>query len=68
MSYNSLIYACGRKGDAATAERWLQEAERRGLAPRVTTYTAVVDACAKSGDVERAEKWMEKMKDTQSGS
>ena len=33
-------------GDAASAERWLREAEQRGLSPRVTTYTAVVDACA----------------------
>lgn len=33
-------------GDAASAERWLAEAEQRGLSPRVTTYTAVVDACA----------------------
>ena len=31
VSYNSLIYACGKKGQAATAERWVTEMEERGI-------------------------------------
>ena len=55
VSYNSLIYACGRCGDVEGAGRWVTELEARGLVPRVTTYTAVVDACAKVGDAGFAE-------------
>ena len=36
VSYNSLIYACGKKGQSAQAEAWIEEMEARGIEARVT--------------------------------
>ena len=59
MSYNSLIHACGVKGNIQAAEGWLEDMLQRQLPASVTTFASLIDACAKAGDLERAEKWMQ---------
>ena len=62
MSYNSLIHACGVKGNIQAAEGWLEDMLQRQLPASVTTFASLIDACAKAGDLERAEKWMQDLR------
>lgn len=59
MSYNSLIHACGVKGNILAAEGWLEDMLKHDLPVSVTTFASLIDACAKAGNLEKAEKWME---------
>ena len=62
MSYNSLIHACGVKGNILAAEGWLEDMLKHDLSVSVTTFASLIDACAKAGNLEKAEKWMEDLK------
>lgn len=62
VSYNSLIHACGVKGNILAAEGWLEDMLKHDLSVSVTTFASLIDACAKAGNLEKAEKWMEDLK------
>lgn len=62
VSYNSLIHACGVKGNILAAEGWLEDMLKHDLPVSVTTFASLIDACAKAGNLEKAEKWMEELK------
>eukprot|EP00438_Fugacium_kawagutii_P006692 Skav219104 [mRNA] locus=scaffold1574:217618:220681:- [translate_table: standard] len=67
VSYNSLIHACGVKGNIQAAEGWLEdmlkrkldasEMLQRGIEPNVVSFGAVIHACANAGNLQRAEYW-----------
>lgn len=61
VSYNSLIHACGVKGNIQAAEGWLEDMLKRKLDASVTTFASLIDACAKAGDLDKAEKWMQEI-------
>ena len=61
VTYNSVINACARCGDAKRAEHWFQKMVAQGVQPGVLTFNSLVNACAKALDVDRAEKWLKEM-------
>jgi len=61
VSYNSVINAWAKKGDATGAERLVVLMCRKEVEPDVVTLGVAVHACAKAGDMARAEAIFEKI-------
>lgn len=62
LSYNSLIKACARRGDAQQAEKVLNHMLKEGHTVSVSTYNSMIHACTQNGDIDRAEHFVRLMK------
>ncbi len=53
-TYNTIINACNRSGQAGAALKVYQRMLADGAQPTATTYTALISAYGKTGQVPRA--------------
>lgn len=53
-TYNTIITACSRSGQAETAMQLYDRMISAGIKPSATTYTALISAHGKLGQVDKA--------------
>lgn len=61
LSYNTIIKACARRGDAEQAEKVLKHMLEEGHVCSLSTYNAMIHACTQTGDIARAERYFRLM-------
>eukprot|EP00400_MALV-I_sp_L67-5_P000008 gene8-109_t len=59
ITFNSVIDACGKRGDLETAEKVMLKLHERGLKANTITYNAMIHACQK--EPLKAEFWFSQM-------
>eukprot|EP00913_Durusdinium_trenchii_P025793 g24207.t1 len=64
-TFNSMMLAAAKKGDAAAAEIWYARAQSAGCIPDQVTYQALINAASKNGDLAAAERWLRQATDAQ---
>merc|ERR1719329_491049 len=61
FSYNLVIQAIARRGDAARAAQWMTEALTKGIAGNPGSYSGIVHAYLKAHLVDEADSWLSHM-------
>ena len=59
VTFNTIISAACRAGDASAAESWFQRCEAAGLQPNIKTFNILMNAAAKENDLNATEHWFQ---------
>ena len=61
ISYNSVIDACARAGNATRSKGWFNCMENDGVHPNVRASFPFLHVCANEGNILRAEMWLNRV-------